>query len=92
MNDPKYSTMRKLIIAIGIIAAILAFLISFRVKGQLTVIGRTLKVNSVIARIALEDRIQYVYEVGNFSGFVVRRERGARKFEPEYRADCFVME
>ena len=92
MNDPKYSTMRKLIIAIGIIAAILAFLISFRAKGQLQVIGRTLKINSVISRIALEDRIQYVYDAVNFRGFVVRRERATRELEPKYRADCFVME
>ena len=38
MNGPNYSIMRKLIIAIGIIAAILAIVISFKTKGQLQMI------------------------------------------------------
>ena len=58
MNDPKYSIMKKLIIAIGIIAAILAFLISFRTKGQLHVVGRTLNLSSAISRIAFENHLQ----------------------------------
>jgi len=55
MNDSKYSTMRKLIIAIGIIAAILALLISFRSQGELHVMGRTLNLNMVASKISLEN-------------------------------------
>ena len=39
MEGSSYSIMRKLIIAIGIIAAILAVLISFNAKSQLYVSG-----------------------------------------------------
>ena len=60
MNGPKYSIMKKLIIAIGIIAAILAFLISFRATGELQVMGRTLNLNIVISRISFENHIQDV--------------------------------
>jgi hypothetical protein len=49
MNDPKYSIMRKLIIAIGIIAAILAFLISFKAKGQIQMVARMLNLNIMIS-------------------------------------------
>ena len=50
MNGTKNTIMRKLIIAIGIIAAILAIVISFRAKGQLHVMGRTLNLNIAILR------------------------------------------
>ena len=54
--------MKKLIIAIGIIAAILAFLISFRTKGQLHVGGRTLNLSSAISRIAFENHLQEILD------------------------------
>ena len=57
MNDSKYSIMRKLIIAIGIIAAILAILISFKSQGQLRVMGKTLNLDIMTSKIALEKRL-----------------------------------
>ena len=38
MYGPKYLIMRKLIIALGIIAAIVAIVISLRAKGQMQII------------------------------------------------------
>jgi len=55
MGDSKYTIMKKLIIAIGIIAAILAMLISFKAKSQLHVIGRMLNLHTVIS-ISFDDR------------------------------------
>ena len=49
MGGSTYSIMKKLIIAIGIIAAILAVLISFNAKSQLKIIGGTLDVRTVIS-------------------------------------------
>jgi hypothetical protein len=58
MNGPKYSIMKKLIIAIGIIAAILAFLISFKATGELQVMGRTLNLNIVVSAISIKNHNQ----------------------------------
>jgi hypothetical protein len=41
--------MKKLIIAIGIIAAILAVIISFKTKNQLRVIGQTLDLQTIVS-------------------------------------------
>ena len=49
MNGSRYTIMKKLIIAIGIIAAILAVLISFKVKSGIEIIGRTLNLDTVIS-------------------------------------------
>jgi hypothetical protein len=49
MGGSRYSIMKKLIIAIGIIAAILAVLISFKAKSQLQVIGRALNFRTEIS-------------------------------------------
>jgi len=48
MGGSSYSIMKKLIIAVGIIAAILAVLISFKAKSQLQVIGRTLDLHTMV--------------------------------------------
>ena len=49
--------MKKLIIAVGIIAAILAVLISFKAKSGIEVMGRTLNFDTVIS-IEIEDSDQ----------------------------------
>jgi hypothetical protein len=49
MNDSRYTIMKKLIIAIGIIAAVLAMLISFKAKSGIEIIGRTLNLHTVIS-------------------------------------------
>ena len=49
MSDSRYTIMKKLIIIIGIIAAILAFLIPFKAKSQLQVTGHMLNVKSAIS-------------------------------------------
>jgi len=49
MGDLRYSIVKKLIIVIGIIAAILAFLIPFKANSQLKVIGRTLNPHTAIS-------------------------------------------
>jgi hypothetical protein len=49
MNESRYTIMKKLIIIIGIIAAILAFLIPFKAKSQLHVIGRVLNFKAAIS-------------------------------------------
>jgi hypothetical protein len=54
MSDTRYTIMKKLIIAIGIIAAILAVLISFKAKSGIEIIGRTLNLHTVIS-IGIED-------------------------------------
>ena len=57
MNDSRYTIMKKLIIAIGIVAAILAVLISFKAKSGIEIIGRTLNLHTVIS-IVIDDRNQ----------------------------------
>ena len=57
MKGSRYTTMKKLIIAIGIIAAILAVIISFKAKSGIEIIGRTLNLNAVIS-IRIGDRDQ----------------------------------
>jgi len=54
MNGSRYTIMKKLIIAIGIIAAILAVLISFNAKSGIKIIGRTLNLRTVIS-IGIDD-------------------------------------
>ena len=49
MNGSRYTIMKKLIIVIGIIAAILAMLISFKAKSGIEIIGRTLNLRTVIS-------------------------------------------
>ena len=49
MGSSGYSNMKKLIIAIGIIAAILAVLISVNAKSQLKIIGGTLDLRTVMS-------------------------------------------
>jgi hypothetical protein len=51
MRGSRYSIMRKLIIAIGIITAILAVLISLKAKSQLKIIGGILDVRTVISMV-----------------------------------------
>jgi uncharacterized protein involved in outer membrane biogenesis len=48
-STTRYSIMKKLIIAIGIIAAILAVIISFKTKNQLRVIGQTLDLQTIVS-------------------------------------------
>jgi hypothetical protein len=55
MKESRFTIMKKLIIAIGIIAAILAILISFKAKGEVRIIGRTLNLETVIS-LNIEDR------------------------------------
>ena len=74
MNNSKYSIMRKLIIAIGIIAAILAILISFRSQGELRVMGRTLNLNLVTSNISLENHFHDLFGMINLSSFDLRNE------------------
>ena len=58
MNGSRYTIMKKLIIAIGIIAAILAVLISFKAKSGIEFIGRTLNLHTVISiEIDVSDQI-----------------------------------
>ena len=73
--------MRKLIIAIGIIAAILAILISFRSQGELHVMGRTLNLNSAASKIAFENRLHDLLEVISLSSF-----------DSHNAAQCLAME
>ena len=63
MGGSRYSIMKKLIIAIGIIAAILAVLISFNAKSQLKIIGGTLDVRTVISLV-----IDPEYHMSQFLG------------------------
>jgi hypothetical protein len=57
MKGSRFTIMKKLIIAIGIVAAILAILISFKAKGGIEIIGRSLNLNTLIS-IAIDDRNQ----------------------------------
>ena len=57
MNGSRYTIMKKLIIAVGIIAAILAVLISFKAKSGIEVMGRALNFVTVIS-IEIEDSDQ----------------------------------
>jgi len=58
MKESRFTIMKKLIIAIGIIAAILAVLISFKAKGEIKIIGRTLNLQTVISLSFIDDRNQ----------------------------------
>ena len=64
MGGSSYSIMKKLIIAIGIIAAILAVLISFNAKSQLKIIGGTLDVRTVISIVNAPE-----YHLSQFWGY-----------------------
>jgi hypothetical protein len=66
--------MRKLIIAIGIIAAILAILISFRSQGEFRVMGKTLNLNIVASKISLENHFHDLLEVINLSSLDLHNE------------------
>ena len=57
MKESRFTIMKKLIIAIGIIAAILAILISFKAKGEIKIIERTLNLETVIS-LSIDDRNQ----------------------------------
>ena len=57
MKDSRFTIMKKLIIAIGIVAAILAVLISFKAKSEIKIIDSTLNLHAVIS-IRIDDRIQ----------------------------------
>lgn len=49
MKGSGYSSVKKLIIMIGIIAAILAVVISFKATSQLRIIGKSLHVDSFVS-------------------------------------------
>lgn len=58
MKGSTYTLMKKLIILLGIIAAILAILIPFKAKSQLHIIGSKIQLHTVVSiKVGFEDRM-----------------------------------